>query len=76
VLLYFKVCSNGTRVFVHKDIWDVFIEKFVARVRAMKIGNPLDESTTVGATINKEHAEKVLTYINNAKAAVIRNQTV
>lgn len=65
-----KVCSNGTRVFVHKDIWDRFVSALVARTKAMKIGDPLDVKTTVGATISKEHAEKVLSYIENAKAMV------
>lgn len=68
----YKVCSNGTRVYVHKDIWDTFVEKLVTRVRAMKIGDPLDEQTTVGASISGAHANKVLSYINNAKAAVRR----
>jgi len=36
----------------------------------MKIGNPLNEDTTVGATIAREHAEKVLSYIDRAKQAV------
>jgi len=36
----------------------------------MKIGNPLSEETTVGATISKEHAEKVLSYVDKAKRAV------
>jgi len=36
----------------------------------MKIGNPLSEETTVGATISREHAEKVLSYIDRAKQAV------
>ena len=65
-----QVCSNGTRVFVHKDIWEKFVSSLVARTKAMKIGDPLDEETTVGATISKEHAEKVLSYIDRAKQAV------
>jgi len=67
---YLQVCSNGTRVFVHKDIWERFVPALVARTQAMKIGNPLSEETTVGATISREHAEKVLSYIDRAKQAV------
>jgi len=65
-----QVCSNGTRVFVHKDIWEQFVPALVARTQAMKIGNPLNEETTVGATISREHAEKVLSYVDRAKQAV------
>jgi len=65
-----QVCSNGTRVFVHRDIWSQFVPALVARTNAMKIGNPLSEDTTVGATISREHAEKVLAYIDRAKQAV------
>ena len=42
----------------------------VARTKAMKIGNPLNEDTTVGATISRAHAEKVLSYVDGAKQAV------
>ena len=65
-----QVCSNGTRVFVHQDIWSQFVPALVARTNAMKIGNPLSEETTVGATMSREHAEKVLAYIDRAKQAV------
>jgi len=57
-------------VFVHKDIWEQFVSALVARTKAMKIGNPLNDDTTVGATISREHAEKVLAYIDKAKQEV------
>lgn len=41
-----EVCSNGTRVFVHEDIWDQFVSALVEKTKAMKIGNPLSEETT------------------------------
>ncbi|KAK6165839.1 hypothetical protein SNE40_022674 [Patella caerulea] len=62
-----QVCSNGTRVFVERKIVDVFLEKLIARTKAMVIGNPNDENTTVGASINKQQAEIVLSYIKGAK---------
>ena len=57
-------------MFVHKDIWEQFVSALVARTKAMKIGNPLNDDTTVGATISREHAEKVLAYIDKAKQEV------
>ncbi len=58
-----EVCSNGTRVFVHRAIKAAFLEKLLARVAAMRIGDPLDPATQVGALISPEHMEKVLGYI-------------
>jgi len=58
-----EVCSNGTRVFVHRSVHEKFIERLRARVEAMRIGDPLDPATQVGALISAEHMETVLGYI-------------
>ena len=58
-----EICSNGTRVFVHRSIINVFLEKLVARVQAMKIGDPTDPSVHVGALISADHMNKVLGYV-------------
>ena len=63
-----EVCSNGTRVFVHRSIKAAFIEKLVARVRKMTVGDPLDPATQVGALISQGHMEKVLGYIEKGRA--------
>ncbi|MDB6106690.1 MAG: putative transcriptional regulator, TetR family, partial [Gammaproteobacteria bacterium] len=63
-----EVCSNGTRVFVHRSVKAAFVEKLAARVRAMRIGNPLDPQTQVGSLISEEHMEKVLGYIARGRA--------
>jgi betaine-aldehyde dehydrogenase len=63
-----EVCSNGTRVFVHKSLRGAFIERLRARVEAMKIGDPLDPATQVGALISQEHMEKVLGFIARGRA--------
>jgi betaine-aldehyde dehydrogenase len=63
-----EVCSNGTRVFVHRSVKAAFIEKLKARVSAMRIGNPLDPQTQVGSLISESHMEKVLGYIARGKA--------
>ncbi len=62
-----EVCSNGTRVFVHRNVRKVFIEKLKARVEAMRIGDPLDPATQVGALISRNHMEKVLGYIHRGQ---------
>ncbi len=58
-----EVCSNGTRVFVERAIYDEFLSKLNTRTRNMRIGNPADTETHVGAMIHREHFEKVMGYI-------------
>ena len=63
-----EVCSNGTRVFVHRAIRAAFLERLAARVSAVRIGDPLDAATQVGALISEDHMSKVLSYIGRGKA--------
>ena len=63
-----EVCSNATRVFVHRTIKAAFLERLAARVGAMRIGDPLDPATQVGALISEDHMGKVLGYIARGKA--------
>ena len=62
-----EVCSNGTRVFVHESVRAAFLDKLVTRVARMKIGNPRDPATQVGALISENHMSKVLSYIEAGK---------
>jgi betaine-aldehyde dehydrogenase len=59
-----EVCSNGTRVFVHRDVRARFLEMLQERVARMRIGDPLDPETQVGALISEAHMQKVLGYID------------
>lgn len=63
-----EICTNCTRVFVHEDIHDRFIELLVQRTKKLRIGDPLNPETQVGALISKTHMEKVLDYIGAGKA--------
>jgi betaine-aldehyde dehydrogenase len=62
-----EICSNGTRVFVHDAIHDEFLARLIARTRALRIGDPMDPATQVGALISREHMEKVLAYIDEGR---------
>ena len=64
-----EVCSNGTRVFVHADIHDEFVARLTERTRKMRIGDPMDPDTHVGALISADHRDKVLGYIEQGRAA-------
>jgi betaine-aldehyde dehydrogenase len=62
-----EVCSNGTRVFVHRAVKDAFLAKLKARVERMVVGDPLDPKTQVGALISQDHMAKVLGYIERGR---------
>ncbi|HET9330125.1 MAG TPA: transcriptional regulator BetI, partial [Steroidobacteraceae bacterium] len=63
-----EVCSNGTRVFVHRSVRAAFIERLRARTLAMRIGDPLDPATQVGALISEAHMDKVLGLVARGRA--------
>ena len=56
-------CTAGSRLFLHADIYDSFLDRLVARTSALKIGDPLDEATDVGAIINERQFTKVCGYV-------------
>jgi len=56
-------CTAGSRLFVHADIFESFLDKLVVRLKALKIGDPLDEATDIGAIINERQFTKVCGYI-------------
>ena len=62
-----QVCSNGTRVFVQKDLHDRFVGRLVERTKKIRLGDPLDPETQMGPLINKAQHEKVLGYIEIGK---------
>ena len=62
-----EVCSNGTRVFVHRSIRADFLRRLAERVRAMRIGDPMDPATQVGSLISEEHMRTVLGYIERGR---------
>ncbi|KAL8168621.1 UNVERIFIED_CONTAM: 4-trimethylaminobutyraldehyde dehydrogenase [Gekko kuhli] len=62
-----EVCSNGTRVFVQRDILHAFTEEVVIQTQKIKIGDPLLHDTRMGALINQPHLKKVLSFVTQAK---------
>lgn len=62
-----EVCLCGSRIYVQREIYDAFLVKLTAKTKELKIGDPFDPETKVGAVIGKEHYEKVMSYINLAK---------
>lgn len=63
-----QVCSNGTRVFVHKALKQRFLTRLKERTEAILIGDPQDEATQMGPMVSLAQREKVLSYIDKGKA--------
>ncbi len=63
-----QICSNGTRVFVHRGIKTAFLDKLAARAGAIVLGDPLDEATQMGPLVSDGQLSKVLGYIDQGKA--------
>jgi aminomuconate-semialdehyde/2-hydroxymuconate-6-semialdehyde dehydrogenase len=61
-----QICLCGSRILVERSIYDKFKTEFVARVKALKVGNP-KEDVNLGAVVSKPHMEKVLSYVELAK---------
>jgi glyceraldehyde-3-phosphate dehydrogenase (NADP+) len=60
-------CISVQRVYVHADVYDSFVKQFVQRVKALKVGDPLDESTDVGPLIDPGAAERVEIWVTEAQ---------
>ncbi|HIG33946.1 MAG TPA: aldehyde dehydrogenase [Candidatus Poseidoniales archaeon] len=61
-----QVCLCGSRVLVESSVYDEFEAKFVESVEQMRIGDPSDDSTDLGALISRDHLQKVQGYVNLA----------
>jgi aminomuconate-semialdehyde/2-hydroxymuconate-6-semialdehyde dehydrogenase len=62
-----EICLCGSRIFVERAAYDTFVERFVAATKKLRIGDPADEKTDVGALVSAAHRDKVLGYIDLAK---------
>ncbi|WP_271855551.1 aldehyde dehydrogenase [Patiriisocius marinus] len=58
-----QICLCGSRIFVERSLYSKFKSDFVAKVSALKIGDPSKADTNIGALVSKEHLEKVQSYI-------------
>ncbi len=62
-----QICLCGSRIFVERSIFDQFKKDFVQKVSLLKVGDPFQADTKVGALVSKPHLEKVESYIKLAK---------
>ena len=62
-----EVCTCPSRILVQESIFDKFVERFVDRVKKIKLGHPLDPNTMMGAQASSDQYEKIINYINIGK---------
>jgi acyl-CoA reductase-like NAD-dependent aldehyde dehydrogenase len=63
-----QVCISVQRMFVHEAIWDAFMDKFLAGVDALKVGDPLDPTTDVGPMVDQHQASRTQRWVDEAVA--------
>jgi aldehyde dehydrogenase (NAD+) len=62
-----EICSAGSRLLVHQDIHDKFLDELAARAKKMKVGDPLDKATQMGSQISSRQMDTILDYIQSGK---------
>jgi aldehyde dehydrogenase (NAD+) len=62
-----EVCCAGSRLFLEKSIHEEFVEKLSNKAAGMRVGNPEDAATQMGAQVSKEQFDKILGYIDIGK---------
>lgn len=62
-----QICLCGSRILIEKSIYEKFKTAFLEKVNKMKVGNPTDENTRMGAVVSEAHMNKILEYIQLAK---------
>jgi aminomuconate-semialdehyde/2-hydroxymuconate-6-semialdehyde dehydrogenase len=62
-----EICLCGSRIFVERPIYEKFKTDFVADVSRLRVGDPLEADTDVGAIVSKQHFDKIMSYIELAK---------
>src|SRR5262249_37429649 len=62
-----QLCLSGSRVFVEREVYGRFSERFIERARRLKVGDPLEPGTEQGALISSAHRDKVLGFIEVAR---------
>ncbi|WP_439130612.1 aldehyde dehydrogenase [Polaribacter sp.] len=62
-----QICLCGSRILVEENIYEKFKEDFIKKVAQLRVGNPSEENTNIGALVSKQHLEKVKSYIDIAE---------
>jgi acyl-CoA reductase-like NAD-dependent aldehyde dehydrogenase len=63
-----QTCVTGSRILVHSDIYDEFVQLFVSRTTTLRVGPPTDDRTQIGAVISRESVERCAKFVSDAIA--------
>jgi glyceraldehyde-3-phosphate dehydrogenase (NADP+) len=63
-----QVCISVQRMFVHEDVWDEFMARFVAGAAAVRLGDPLDPTTDLGPMVDEAAATRTQRWVDEAVA--------
>jgi aldehyde dehydrogenase (NAD+) len=64
-----QICMSANRIIVDTSVYDDFVARFVARAKALKVGNPNDADTAIGPIINQRQLAAILERIDGARKA-------
>ncbi|WP_326793161.1 aldehyde dehydrogenase family protein [Streptomyces sp. NBC_00841] len=56
-------CTAGSRLFIHETVFDSFLDKLVAKLKALRVGDPLDETSDMGTIVNGRQFDRVCEYV-------------
>ncbi len=62
-----EICLCGSRLLVQRSIYDTFRERYLAKVNALRVGDPQDAASDLGALVSREHFDKVMRCIGQAR---------
>jgi glyceraldehyde-3-phosphate dehydrogenase (NADP+) len=67
-----QVCISVQRLFVHRDVWEPFMDRFVEGAKAIAVGDPMDPETRLGPMVDLEAAQRIGRWVDEAVAAGAR----
>ncbi|RWS27313.1 aldehyde dehydrogenase family 8 member A1-like protein [Leptotrombidium deliense] len=59
-----EICLSSSRIYVQKDIFQLFVQSFVSEMKKLKVGDPFDKDVFIGPLVSKQHLEKVKSYLD------------
>jgi acyl-CoA reductase-like NAD-dependent aldehyde dehydrogenase len=62
-----EVCSAASRLLVHEEVHDRFVDELADRARKLRVGNPLDSATQMGSQISARQMDRILDYVESGK---------
>ncbi len=62
-----QICLCSSRIFIEKPLYEKFKKDFIEKINQLKVGDPLEIDSNLGAVVSEDHMKKVLAYINLAK---------